>query len=246
MAAGSRSTAASSAALSSPGAPASTRAASSSAARANAAVERREVLAALDRAEGEHEGPAVEVGEPWVGQVRRRLVDGEWTEVDDLDVAGTEEFTDGGRRGVARRVHRGAALHTPPQHLAGPPHVRRCLRRVGEEPAVVHRHERRPPARRHDVVGAVDDLGVAEPPIDPRMIQARPHPYRRGGGQGESPGGWLRRGPEAEEVGEQLDAGVIAEGGDELGDGDTDPGPSAVQRADVDGETNRVHAGWPP
>ena len=58
--------------------------------------------------------------------MRRRLVDGEWTEVDDLDVAGTEEVTDGGRRGVARRVHRGAALHTPPQHLAGPPDVRRA------------------------------------------------------------------------------------------------------------------------
>ena len=49
--------------------------------------ERGQVLAPLDRSQSEHVGPPGELGEPRRGGSCRRLVDGEWPEMDDLDVA---------------------------------------------------------------------------------------------------------------------------------------------------------------
>ena len=120
-AAASRSMAASRAALSSPGAPASTRAASSTAARAERGDERGQVLAPLDRAEGEHVGPAVEAGEPRSGAPAARRTGGgpRWT----TSTSRHRGARLGGRRGVARRVHawRRGASPGAPRRPAGRP-----------------------------------------------------------------------------------------------------------------------------
>ena len=42
-----------------------------------------------------------------------------------------------------------------------------------------------------------------------------------------------------------LDARIGGQGGRQLGDRGADPGAVAVQRADIEGETNRVHAARP-
>ncbi len=135
--------------------------------------QRRHVLASFERAEGEHERPAVERRGPRVRWPRRcGSGEGERTQVDDLDALGPEDVAHPRRGGVARRVDRRPGLDPPPEHVAGAAHRRCRLLGVGQEPAVVDGHHGGESGRRHDVVGAVHDLGVAEPTIEARPVDA--------------------------------------------------------------------------
>ena len=246
VAAGSRSTAASSAALSSPGAPASTRAASSSAAR------RRTRPTSAGRFLRRSTVPrASTYGRPSrsashaAGGCAGGCVDGEWTEVDDLDAR------------APRRSRTAAAVAWLDACTVAP----RCTRRRNTSPARRTSGDASAGLARNQQSYTDTSAGPAGSAARRSWCRGRPRRRRASDRPEDDPGAttpvrprrraagvawrWLRRGPEAEEVGEQLDAGVIAEGGDELGDGGADPGAAAVQRADVDGEANRVHAGWP-
>ena len=103
-------------------------------------------------------------------------------------------------------------------------------------------HDRRPATRRCDEVGAVDDAGRRQPPVERRAVGAPPHP------EGSASREWEPAGsrryvvarefrPPAEDVGEHLGCvGVGADRGQELGDELPDAGPGADERRDVDGD----------
>ena len=87
----------------------------------------------------------------------------------------------------------------------------------------------------------MDDVGAVQPPVEAGEVGPRPQALGDGGGQGQLAHGRLRAGPEAQHVRVDLDVPVAVEGRHELGDGDTDTGAVAVERADVEGEANGVH-----
>ena len=233
-------TAASSASVSSPGAPARTSAAPSAAVvRTEGADERGEVLAPLDGADGEHERAERRRPRRHRGHLGGRH--GERPEVDDLDPRRVEQLAGGVGGRLAGRVDHGTGSHAPAEDLTGPADVGGGLVRVTQEPAVVDRHDRRPAGGWDDVVGAVDDVGGAEPAVDTGVVTSGPQPVGDGGRERQPAHRGRRPGSEAQHVRLEDDVGAALEGGAQLGDGRADTGAVAVEGPDVEGDANRIH-----
>ena len=237
-------TAASRAALSSPGAPARTSAAPSVAAGgAERGDERGEVLAPLDGAEGEHE--RAERRSPTAAPIGRAACrHGERAEVDDLDAVAPSSSRAASAVAWLEAWTVGPGADAAAEDLAGPADVGRRLVRVAQEPAVVDRHDRRPAGRRDDVVRAVDDVGGAEPAVDAGAVADRPQPVGDGG-RAAAAGARAASGRDRKlsTYGLDVDAGVAVEGGAPARRRPRRPGAVAVERADVEGDANRVHDG---
>ena len=134
-------------------------------------------------------------------------------------------------RGPARRSPCWTACTTAPARharrstLAGTPHGRRGLVGVGEEPAVVHRHDAGEPARRHDVVRAVDRRRPSPSHRSTRGRSTRAHSrWATAAGQRQPARSAVRgRRPEAERrTGERRRPGRRAERVGQLADGGAD------------------------
>ena len=125
---------------------------------------------------------------------------GERPEVDDLDPRRVEQLAGGVGGRLAGGVDHGPGAHAPAEDLTGPADVGRGLVRVTQEPAVVDRHDRRPAGRWDDVVGAVDDVGGAEPAVDTGVVTRGPQPVGDGGRERQPAHGRRRPGSEAQHV----------------------------------------------
>ena len=89
----------------------------------------------------------------------------------------------------------------------------------------------------------MDDVGGAEPVVDTGVVTDGPQPVGDRGRERQAAHRGRGTGPEAQHVGLDGDVGATLEGGAQLGDGRADTGAVAVERADVEGDANRIHEG---
>ena len=135
--------------------------------------EDRQVLAPLERSDRGDVRPADERG-------NRRILAGAGGIGQRGRAGSSRPVASGNRSANSRRgrcrtgVHGGATRDRPSQHSPGLMHRPAGQCRMAQEPAVVDRHHLRDAAWRHDVVGAVNDVGPAEEAIDPRSIGDAP------------------------------------------------------------------------
>jgi hypothetical protein len=94
---------------------------------------------------------------------RRRSVRG--AEVDGHDPIGAEQLASRAAAVASEVTWTQAPRSTARRRLAPARRTSGCPIGVAEEPAVVHRHDRRESRRRRDVVGAVDEIDVGEPAV---------------------------------------------------------------------------------
>ena len=186
------------ASASSPSAPATTIITSgwSAASAAKAPHQRRDGLAALQRADGQHERSAATavVTAASAGSVVGAAIVGP-TEVDHGDGVGGQQLTDPDGGGFAGRMDVGPVGHRSAQHVSRSAHHRVGLVRMVEEPAVVHRHQAGPSAGCDHVVGAVHEVERSEESFDRGHRPSRPQPMGERSGEREPSGRGLRTAP---------------------------------------------------
>ena len=111
---------------------------------------------------------------------------------------------------------------------------------MAQEPAVVHRHDAGAVLGRHDVVGAVDDLGHRSPSDRAAATATRAHDVRGDDARHRQAAvARLRRRPEAHDVRIELDVVAAGERVDAGPRGDADAGAVAEQRSDVERDSER-------
>ena len=195
-----------------------------------------EVLALFLGADGDDVGTSRQPGDRRLGG---RRGDRERCQVDRHDPVGAEQSPGLDGTGVRGRVDECPARRGSPQHLAGAGDDGPGAFGVGEEPAVVHRDHPRQPARWHDVVRAVDEIGATETEVEAGRSTIGPHPVGERRWNRHPPLAVAQPGPGTDDVRQQFQPAERVQRVARGRDGMADPGAMAVQRPDIEGDAQR-------